>query len=134
MSEPKPIAVVAAVILQDGRYLLTRRSIGAHLGGLWEFPGGKMEIGESPAVALEREIREELGVVVEVGDLLLTGRHAYPDRTVDLSFYQCRIVSGTPRNLEASEMAWAEPAELARFRFPDANLDLIAKLSGISDS
>lgn len=123
------IVVTAAVIERKGRFLITRRLAGTHLAGLWEFPGGKCEPGETHAACLAREIEEELGVRATVGAEILSTTHTYPDRQVELHFLQCRV-AGTPRPLAGQEMRWAAPAELQRFDFPPADAELIGRLSG----
>jgi mutator protein MutT len=122
------IDVVAAVIERDGKLLITRRREGTHLAGLWEFPGGKADPGEAAADALEREILEELGVVVTVGEPLATVDWTYPDKRVRIRFFRC-AVRGEPRPQEGQEMAWVAPADLGRHRFPPADAELIARLS-----
>ncbi len=122
------IEVVAAVIERGGRILIARRPRSLHLAGLWEFPGGKPKPGETPQQALRREIAEELGAAVTVGELLETVEWAYPDKRVRLSFYRCAIV-GEPRPLEGQEIAWVMPAELDRYQFPPADASLIGRLS-----
>jgi mutator protein MutT len=124
---PDTIAVVAAVIVEGDRFLVTGRQQGVHLEGFWEFPGGKIDPHETHAAALRREIREELAADVEVGDLLLTTTHAYPEKTVTLFFYRCRIL-GTPRPLVGQEMKWATTTELGTLRFPPADDELIRTL------
>lgn len=89
----RDVVVSAAVIERDDAFLLTRRAVDTHLGGRWEFPGGKAEAGETLDATLVREIREELGCGVEVGPLLLTTRHAYPDVHVELHFFSRRALS-----------------------------------------
>ncbi len=123
------IAVVAAVILDGGRFLLTRRLEGVHLAGLWEFPGGKIGPGETHAAALKRELREELDADVAVGDLVLETTHAYPDRTVTLHFYWCELI-GTPRPLLGQQMRWVPREELPALGFPPADEELIRMLAG----
>jgi len=120
--------VVAAVIERDGRILIARRPPALHLGGLWEFPGGKRNPGESATAALEREIREELGATVTVGPLLETVAWTYPEKRVRLSFFRCSI-DGEPRALEGQELAWVRPAELGGYEFPPADAVLLARLS-----
>jgi mutator protein MutT len=121
------VIVVAAVVEEQGRFLVTRRPAGVHLGGMWEFPGGKIDENEGHAAALEREIREELGVDVAVRDLTYETVHAYPDRTVALYFYRCRLL-GTPRPLLGQEMRWVAREELASLGFPPADKELIDRL------
>ena len=123
------VVVVAAVIEADDRFLLTRRPRGAHLEGLWEFPGGKVDTGESHGDALRREVREELDTDVEVGDLVLETSHDYPDRTVALHFYRCTL-RGAPRPMLEQEMRWVSRAELATLGFPPADVELITLLTG----
>ena len=124
---PSPIVVVAAVIEQDGRFLVTQRSRDAHLGGYWEFPGGKCEAGETLEEALRRELREELDVDVAVDQEIDCIRHAYPERTVRLHFYRCRL-QGTPRPRLQQNLQWVTRAELTTLAFPPADTTLIDKL------
>ncbi len=122
------VEVVAAVIERGGLILITRRPQGSHLAGLWEFPGGKRQAGETPEQALQREIAEELGAAVTVGEMFETVEWSYPDNRVRLLFYRCAI-DGEPRPLEGQEMAWVAPADLGRYPFPPADATLIARLS-----
>ena len=119
--------VVAAVIEEAGRFFLTRRQLGAHLAGMWEFPGGKVDPDESHRDALRREIREELDADVVVQDLLLETTHGYPDRTVTLYFYRCELV-GTPRPRLGQEMRWVAREELPKMGLPPADEQLIKLL------
>jgi mutator protein MutT len=119
--------VVAAVIERGGRILIARRRAGGHLGGLWEFPGGKRQAGEAPEAALVREIREELDAVVSVGELLEDVRWTYPEKTARLRFYRC-TVAGEPRAAEGQEIAWVSPGELDGFEFPPADAGLVSRL------
>lgn len=107
--------VTAAVIQRDGRVLLARRPSAGLLGGLWEFPGGKVEPGESLPQALRRELREELGVEAEIGPETGVYRHAYTHFKVTLHAFRCALLSGEPQPLAASELAWALPADLPRY-------------------
>jgi mutator protein MutT len=122
------IVVVAAVIEQNGRFLVTRRQPGVHLAGMWEFPGGKIDAGESRSAALEREIREELGAAVEIGDEIHETSHVYPERRVELHFYKCSLF-GPPRPLLGQELRWVTRSELASLSFPPADAELIALLT-----
>lgn len=121
------IVVVAAVIEERGGFLVTRRQPGVHLAGLWEFPGGKIDPEESHRVALQREIREELDVDIQVGELTYHTVHAYPDRTVALYFYRCTL-QGTPHPLLGQEMRWVARADLPSLGFPPADQELIELL------
>ena len=122
------IVVVAAVIEENDRFFLTRRQAGVHLAGMWEFPGGKIDPNETHAEALRREIREELDADVQVGELVLHTRHAYPDRTVGLYFYRCALI-GTPKPQLGQEMRWFARAELETLGLPPADAELIALLT-----
>lgn len=121
---------VAAALIRDarGRYLITQRRRGSHLAGLWEFPGGKLEQGETPAVCLRRELTEELSATFSVGPLVETVRWEYPDRTVVIHFYDCRLESGAIEPREAQRMEWVEAADLPDYDFPPADRLLIERL------
>lgn len=122
------IVVLAAVVEQDDRFLLTRRLKGTHLAGTWEFPGGKCDPGESHEECLRREMREELAVDTIVGDEIFTITHAYPERTVELHFRRCTL-NGTPSPQIGQEMRWVKREELATLEFPEADRELIEKLT-----
>jgi mutator protein MutT len=122
------IIVVAAIIRRDNTILITRRFDHVHLPGFWEFPGGKVRANESLPDALEREIREELGVTITVDDEFFRTEHDYPDRTIRLHFFNCIIRAGEPRRLEVADFRWVQPSELRDFRFPPADEELIVRL------
>jgi mutator protein MutT len=122
------IIVVAAVIEENDRFLVTRRQAGVHLAGMWEFPGGKIDPDETHDDALRREIREELDTDVEVGELVLTTTHAYLEKTVMLYFYRCKL-AGAPRPLLGQEMRWTPREELPTLGFPPADEALIRILT-----
>jgi mutator protein MutT len=121
------LVVVAAVIERGGRFLVTRRLAGAHLGGCWEFPGGKCDPGETLESCLTRELREELGLDARVGERLLEITHAYADRDLQLHFFRCAITT-EPFPLLGQEMRWASRDELRRLEFPPADAELIERL------
>jgi len=125
----RTIVVTAAVILQDGHFLVTRRQEGVHLAGYWEFPGGKCEPGESLADCLARELLEELAVIAEVGAEVLATAHDYEDRRVELHFLRCRI-RGQPRPQQGQEVRWVSRGALRGLAFPPADDELIDLLSG----
>ena len=122
------IDVVAAVITDGNRNLVTRRQQGVHLAGLWEFPGGKTDAFETHAEALRRELREELDTEIDVGDLLLETTHHYPDRSIALYFYRCEL-RGTPRPMLGQVMRWVAREELSSLGFPPADDELIRMLA-----
>ncbi len=123
----KVVEVVAAVIERGGRILIARRPAGSHLGGFWEFPGGKRQAGETPEAALVREIREELDAAVTVGELLEVVEWAYPEKTVKLRFFRCAL-QGEPGAAEGQELRWVAPGDLGRYEFPPADAGLVARL------
>ena len=123
------IRVVAAVIDHDGRYLITQRNSNAVLPGLWEFPGGKLEPGESFEQALQRELMEELGVRVTVGYSIFEITHEYPTKTIHLRFFLCSIEHGEPQPLGCAGLVWVERAGLTSYTFPQADEALIRILS-----
>lgn len=128
--KPIPHRQVVVGIVQDGdgRLLITRRPDDAMLGGLWEFPGGKQEEGETLEAACRRELKEELGIEVEVGVLFDRLSHTYSHFKITLHAFLCRIVSGTPNPSNGMPMAWVEPERLDEYAFPRANRRLIDHL------
>ena len=122
------VRVVAAIIRREGQILITRRPDNVHLAGLWEFPGGKVEPDESLQTALTREIREELGVEIEVLDERFQIQHDYPTRSVELHFFEARILSGEPKPLDVAAIRWVSPSDLDQFDFPEADRELISLL------
>ena len=123
------IVVTAAVIERDDAFLVTRRQRGVHLEGYWEFPGGKCETGESLADCLRRELREELDTDAAVGEEIFTVTHDYPERSVELHFLSCRLLSD-PRPLLGQDMRWVPRADLSSLQFPPADDEMIARLTG----
>ena len=121
------VRVAAAVIGRGDAVLVTRRLKGTHLEGLWEFPGGKCEPGESIHECLIREIVEELGVRIEPGATLLVTTHDYPEKTVELHFVECTL-TGDPAPQQNQEMQWIARADLDTLHFPEADAALIAQL------
>jgi 8-oxo-dGTP diphosphatase len=123
--------VVAALIPQPGdgsRFLVQQRLPGGSRALLWEFPGGKVEAGETDKAALARECREELDVVLAVGQRLWAGRHTYPDLTVELVLYLARLVAGEPKPLGAHALRFLTPAEMTALPFCEADVPLLDDL------
>ncbi len=122
------VDVAAGLVFRNGRLLITQRPPGSHLAGLWEFPGGKLQQGESWEAALTRELQEELGFVASVGSLYQEITHAYPEKTVRLRFHLCQVRSGEPTPIECSDLAWVDRAQLGDFPFPPADEQLLVRL------
>ncbi|MFM9265698.1 8-oxo-dGTP diphosphatase MutT [Tychonema sp. BBK16] len=119
---------VAIIWNKQGQILIDkRRKQGLH-GGFWEFPGGKIEPGETIEACIKREIMEELGIAIEVDESLMTIEHDYTKFTVTLCVHNCRYISGEPQTLECDEIRWVTLDELDQFSFPKANEQIIATL------
>ena len=128
MTEVPTVEVAAAVIQEGGLYLIAQRMSHSHLGGLWEFPGGKRRPEESLEECVRRELREELGVEIEVGEKIETVTWPYPERTVVLHFFHCKLAGGRVAPQEGQTITWVMPQELDRYAFPPADAALIARL------
>ena len=126
--EPKLIEVAAGLIFRSGKLLITQRHADAHLGGLWEFPGGKRHVGETFEDCLHRELREELGIEVEIHELVEEITHHYPDKSVHLKFFRCEWLRVEPQALGCSALVWIEPQQLDKYAFPEADARLLEKL------
>lgn len=129
----KQINVVGAVIVRDGQILCAQRGAQGALGGMWEFPGGKIESGETPREALNREIIEELRCEVLVGDEVTTTAYDYPFGTVNLTTFYCTLVSGEPVLTEHQDVIWLGPAELPNLDWAPADIPAVQEIrqSGI---
>ncbi|HXF11375.1 MAG TPA: 8-oxo-dGTP diphosphatase MutT [Desulfuromonadaceae bacterium] len=125
------IDVSAALIFRDGKLLVARRHPDVHLGGLWEFPGGKRDPHETFEQCLVREIREELGVEISVGRLFEEIVHTYPEKTVHLKFYICAVITGEPQPLGSAAVQWVERDALDTYEFPAADAQLLVKLKAM---
>ena len=120
--------VAVAVIERDGLYLISQRLPHDSFAGHWEFPGGKINPGETFQEGLAREIQEELGIAIEVGPLFRLVEYPYPHRTIRLHCFTCKVLSGEPQAVECAAWRWVSPAELPQFRFPPASGPLIEAL------
>jgi 8-oxo-dGTP diphosphatase len=121
------VVVAAAVLIEAGRVLLTQRKAGTHLEGAWEFPGGKVHPGEDPRDALARELREEVGIDVDVRAPLEVSFHAYPEKDVLLLFFEVVRMpsSADPQPLDVADLRWAAASDLHDEDFPPADVDVL---------
>jgi mutator protein MutT len=122
------IDVAAGLVFRAGQLLITQRRPGDHLGGLWEFPGGKVEPNESFEHCLQRELREELGIEVAVGKQIEEITHTYPEKTVRLRFFHCTLHSGEPQPIHCHALAWVTRENLSTYEFPAADAQLLSRL------
>lgn len=128
-----PLVVVAAVIIEGGRVLLSQRKRGTHLEGAWEFPGGKVEPGEDPRAALVRELDEELGITTVIGSPIEVTFHAYPQKSVLLLFFEATRTkeSAEPRALDVADVRWAALGDLRDELFPPADVAVLARVRAL---
>lgn len=129
-SEIKTIRVVAALVERDGRYLITQRRESAVLPLMWDFPGGRVEAGESDESALVREVAERLGATVEVGQLISFVNHPYGKYAVDLFLYQCTLLSDELRCRAVKDYAWVTSKEMESYSFTPVDEASMSKLLG----
>ena len=124
--KPNPKIVTAAVIEKDGHVLIAKRRQGSRFAGKWEFPGGKLEKGETPEQCLKRELQEELEIITDVGDLICTTDYSYtPDWTIRLLAYRTIVISGAFNLNDHEEIRWVKPADLANYDFPEADKPVV---------
>ncbi len=119
---------VAVIFNDEGLILIDRRPEGGWFGGFWEFPGGKIEGNETVEACVEREVLEEIGIAIAVGENLITIDHIYTHFRVTLHVHLCRYLSGKPQTIECDEVRWVKLDELDQFPFPEANSQIIAVL------
>lgn len=129
MTGSSPITVTAAVIEKDGRALIVRKGPGTRHAGRWEFPGGKLEFGETPEACLEREILEELGIEVRVAHFLCESIYAYPHATIRLLAFHVDWTSGAIRLTDHDDIAWVAPAELGAWDLLPADVPIAQALA-----
>ncbi len=122
------IDVSAGLLFRDGKLLIAQRHADAHLGGLWEFPGGKLECNETFESCLARELREELGIEIRVCELIETIEHDYPEKRVRLKFFRCQWLGHEPQALGCPAFAWVTREELANYAFPAGDARLLEHL------
>jgi 8-oxo-dGTP diphosphatase len=127
----RKIRVVGAMIEKEGKYLITQRPPRATLPLLWEFPGGRVEPGETDEEALARELSEEMGISASVGERVIHVEHAYENYDIDFCVYRCQHVSGHIQHVGVNDHRWVRPHELDQYEFPAADEKTIAKLLGL---
>jgi 8-oxo-dGTP diphosphatase len=132
LDKPRLRVVAAALFDAQWRVLIAQRPAGKHMAGWWEFPGGKVNAGESDAAALERELREELGIDSQPESELMTLTHEYPDRIVDLVLWTARLLRGEPRGLDGQALKWVHCRSLGNERLLPADEPFIAALQLLS--
>jgi len=132
VSPPRTIRVVAAVLEKEGRYLITQRRATAVLAMMWEFPGGRVEDGETDARALKREVRHRLGAEIDVGKLISFVSHPYEHYVVDLFLYECTLMSGILEARNVNAFKWVTSAEFDQYPFTPADEASMNKLLGIT--
>ena len=121
--------VVAALVWRDDKFMICQRPAHKARGLLWEFVGGKVELGETKEQALIRECREELAVAISVGDIFFDVTHEYPDLTVHLTLFNAVIIDGEPQKLEHNDIKWITPSEIPNYEFCPADVDILEKIS-----
>jgi 8-oxo-dGTP diphosphatase len=127
----RKIRVVGAMIERDGKYLITQRPASATLPLLWEFPGGRVEPGETDEEALARELSEEMAITVAVGERVIHVEHAYESYDIDFCVYRCRHTAGAIQHIRVQDHRWVRPDELDSYEFPAADEKTIGKLLGL---
>lgn len=133
---PKPkrqswLPVVAAIIRREKKVLLGLRPESGSLAGLWEFPGGKIESGELPEVALARELKEELNIDAEIGPLRIATTHSYGEVGIIILFYEVNFWKGQPQASHHTDLKWVDASELPRMSLPDANRNVLHKIMAL---
>ncbi len=127
---PRPVRVTAAIIERDGRVLIAQRKPGKHMGGKWEFPGGKIEPGETPAQSLARELEEELSLRAQVGSFLCRTQWEGDGLSLELLVYRVKGFTGNPVLREHREIRWVEPRELVSLDLADSDRKIVEILYG----
>ena len=125
------VPVVAALMRRTGKVLVGQRPEGASLAGQWEFPGGKIELGESPEDALQRELKEELGIDAEIGPLKMVATHTYGKTGILFLFYDVKFWKGQIKMQQHPDLRWVTPKELAQLDLPEANTKFLKQILGL---
>lgn len=119
---------VAVIRNKEGKILIDKRLSTDSLGGFWEFPGGKIENGETVVDCIKREVKEELDIDIKVGEHLITINHIYSEDKIVLIVHVCEILQGEPKTIECQEIRWVNMSDLSSFQFPEANINIINAL------
>ena len=122
------VQVVAALVVEDGKFMICQRPAHKARGLLWEFVGGKVELGETKEQALIRECREELGVTVAPGDVFMEVDHVYPDITIHLTLFRAAIAAGRPQRLEHADIRFIAPVDIPNYSFCPADAAILARI------
>ena len=125
------VEVVAALIWDDDKFMICQRQVHKARGLLWEFVGGKVELGETKEQALIRECKEELDILISVGDVFMDVIHEYPDLTVHLTLFNATIADGKPQKLEHNDIQWILPSEIPNYEFCPADEEILAKIGKV---
>ena len=120
--------MAAGLVFKDGKLLIAKRPKRLHLGGMWEFPGGKLESDETYEMCLMREMNEELGVDIKVGYEFEEVLHQYSEKTALIKFFICSLFSGNPKAIQCSDFQWINRNDLARYDFPAADTKVVSRL------
>lgn len=131
LNTPHKQVGVAVIRNQQNLILIDRRLQQGTMGGLWEFPGGKIESNETVQECIAREVCEELGIEIAVETLLMVIEHSYPQYYITLFVYNCRYIKGEPQPIECDEIRWVNPDELNQYQFPAANAAIVAALQKV---
>ncbi len=126
----KTYQVTAAIIRKGSKILIARRATNRHLAGFWEFPGGKIEDGETPQECLKRELEEELGIIVNVGAFFMENEHQYQDKIIQLQAYECEHISGKIILNDHDQIEWIDTTEFDNFVFAPADIPFLKALNG----
>lgn len=124
----KTYEVTAAIIHKNSRILIARRGSSRHLAGFWEFPGGKIEEGETPETCLKRELKEELGITVKVIEFFMQNMHHYAEKIILLKAYRCELISGNITQKDHDAIAWIEKKDFHKYKFAPADIPFVNKL------
>ena len=127
----KTIKVIAGLINHNGRFLIAKRNLKKSLGGLWEFPGGKIDDYETPKECLKRELMEELNIETEIGDFICNNTHDYGDFKIDLHLYKVKSFSGNIIKSEHEDIKWISKVEFDNYKFAPADIPIIEKLNNL---